>query len=126
MKLLCRAHKKLSSVSAWENSKKAAVEADLKKIEVRINFISNSIMFYVFIFFYRVISNLGFLWFFLHWIWPKRKKLKFTFYFLYLIGRTGEEKGRSCRKDKKQNCCNPQGSWRKKSNNWGKERGRSS
>lgn len=61
MKLLCRAHKKLSSVSAWENSKKAAVEADLKKIEVRINFISNSIMFYVFIFFYRVISNLGFL-----------------------------------------------------------------
>ena len=51
MKLLSRAHKKLSSVSAWENSKKAAVEADLKKIEVRIDFISSSNIFYVFIFF---------------------------------------------------------------------------
>ena len=30
----CRAHKKLSSVVAWENSKKASVEAELKKIEV--------------------------------------------------------------------------------------------
>lgn len=30
-----RAVKKLSSIAAWENSKKAAVEAELKKKEVR-------------------------------------------------------------------------------------------
>lgn len=29
-----RAHKKLSAVGSWENTKKANVEAELKKIEV--------------------------------------------------------------------------------------------
>lgn len=32
--LLIRAHKKLSSIGAWENSKKASLEAQLKQIEV--------------------------------------------------------------------------------------------
>lgn len=36
--LFNRAQKKLSSVSAWENSKKANLEAKLKKIEVAILF----------------------------------------------------------------------------------------
>lgn len=35
--ILCRAQKKLSAVTAWENSKKASVEAELKKIEVTYN-----------------------------------------------------------------------------------------
>jgi len=56
---LNRAHKKLSAISAWENSKKASVEAELKKIEVRINFIANSNMFCVF-FFYFTFLNIGF------------------------------------------------------------------
>lgn len=34
LKLLIRAHKKLSSIGAWENSKKATLEAQLKQIEV--------------------------------------------------------------------------------------------
>lgn len=34
LELLNRAQKKLSSVAAWENSKKASVEAKLRKIEV--------------------------------------------------------------------------------------------
>lgn len=36
-----RAQKHLSSVDAWENSKKAALEAELKKIEVILNSILN-------------------------------------------------------------------------------------
>lgn len=32
--MLSRAHKKLSEIGSWENSKKAAVEAELKQIEV--------------------------------------------------------------------------------------------
>lgn len=35
-----KSHKKLSAISAWENSKKAAAEAELRKIEVRTYFIS--------------------------------------------------------------------------------------
>lgn len=31
---LSRAHKNIASVEAWENSKKASVEAELKKMEV--------------------------------------------------------------------------------------------
>lgn len=31
---MSRAHKKLSAIGSWENSKKAAVEAELKQIEV--------------------------------------------------------------------------------------------
>jgi len=58
---LSRAHKKLSAISAWENSKKASVEAELKKIEVRVNFIANSNMIYVFFFLYFTFSNPGFL-----------------------------------------------------------------
>ena len=38
LKLLIRAHKKLSSVGAWENSKKASLEAQLKQIEVMSGF----------------------------------------------------------------------------------------
>lgn len=37
-KLLNRAHKKLSAIEAWENSQKASIEAELKKIEVKLNF----------------------------------------------------------------------------------------
>lgn len=40
MILMYRAHKKHSDISAWENSKKAATEAELRKIEVRTYFIS--------------------------------------------------------------------------------------
>lgn len=36
LKLLNRAQKKLSATEAWENSQKASVEAELKKIEVGI------------------------------------------------------------------------------------------
>lgn len=36
--MLNRAVKKMSAVTAWENSKKASIEAELKKIEVRIVF----------------------------------------------------------------------------------------
>lgn len=32
--IVCRAQKKLSAVTALENSKKASIEAELKKIEV--------------------------------------------------------------------------------------------
>lgn len=32
-----RAHKKLSAIGSWENTKKATVEAELKKIEVTIH-----------------------------------------------------------------------------------------
>lgn len=38
-KLLSRAYKKLSAVASWENSKRASVEAQLRKIEV--NTLSN-------------------------------------------------------------------------------------
>lgn len=31
---LRRAHKKIAAIEAWENSKKASLEAELKKIEV--------------------------------------------------------------------------------------------
>lgn len=43
MKLLSRAQKKLSAISAWENSMEAAMEAELTKIEVRIYLIINCI-----------------------------------------------------------------------------------
>lgn len=36
-----RAQKKISAIGAWENSKKAAIEAELRQIEV-INFLSSS------------------------------------------------------------------------------------
>jgi len=39
MDLMSRAHKNTSAISAWENSKKAATEAELRKIEVRVCFI---------------------------------------------------------------------------------------
>jgi len=39
MNLMSRAHKNISAISAWENSKKAAAEAELRKIEVRVCFI---------------------------------------------------------------------------------------
>lgn len=35
MNLMSRAQRKLSSITAWENSKKAAKEAELRKLEVR-------------------------------------------------------------------------------------------
>jgi len=41
MNLMSRAYKNISSISAWENSKKAATEAELRKIEVRACFIIN-------------------------------------------------------------------------------------
>lgn len=45
--LLSRAHKKLSAIGSWENSKKAAVEAELKQMEVmRKQNICNVFMFY--------------------------------------------------------------------------------
>lgn len=34
-----RAHKKLSAIVSWENSRKASVEAELKHIEVTPHFI---------------------------------------------------------------------------------------
>ena len=40
---LNRAYKKLSAVEAWENSKRAAVEAELKNIEVKIMQLINSL-----------------------------------------------------------------------------------
>jgi len=69
LKLLSRAHKKLSAISAWENSKKASVEAELKKIEVRIDFIANSNMFYFLLFH---IFKSWFLVMLSAMMWPKR------------------------------------------------------
>lgn len=39
LKLLNRAQKKLSAIAAWENSKIASVEANLRKIEVIDSFL---------------------------------------------------------------------------------------
>lgn len=38
MNLMSRAQRKLSTITAWENSKKAATEAELRKLEVRTYF----------------------------------------------------------------------------------------
>jgi hypothetical protein len=40
MNFLSRAQRKLSTITAWENSKKAATEAELRKLEVRTYFVS--------------------------------------------------------------------------------------
>lgn len=52
--VLNRAQKKLSAVAAWENSKKASLEAKLKKIEVTWPLLCIVVHLWIFILFYFI------------------------------------------------------------------------
>lgn len=99
---------KMSSIAAWENSQKASLEAELKKIEV--NKYSHISLHYAYIILHTLLllySNLYLL---------SRIRGQQTHPYPCSAGKTGEKESRIYREDKEQSRPSPQDCGRETSN----------